>query len=444
MFSKIDLRKLIIPLIIEQTLAITIGMIDTIMVSGVGESAISGVAIVDPINILIINLFSALATGGAIVVSQYLGKKNIEKASDAARQLIIGTTLLSVLIMVIFLMFRSQILALVFDRVESNVMRQAIIYFTLTVLSFPFIAIYNSGAALFRAMGNSKISMVNALIMNVINIIGNAIFIYVFKWGVFGAALATLISRIISSISMLIMLRKPIFEVYVTNYSLKKINFKVIKSILSIGIPNGLENSMFQIGKILVVSIVATLGTTAITANAVGGSIASIMIIPSSAIGLAMITVVGRCVGANDFKSINYYTKYLLKVCYTIMIVFNIIVMLSLKPLLGVYNLSDTTFKLTYQILIFYSVNAMIIWPIAFSLPNVFRAASDVKYTMMISIISMWLFRISLSFILVNYFKIGLFAVWIAMIADWYFRALCFSVRWFNGKWKSKYIVQED
>ena len=280
MFSKTDLRKLIVPLIVEQVLAMTIGMADTIMVSSCGEVAVSGVSLVDTINILLINIFAALATGGAVVASQYLGNKDHQKANEAAKQLVYVTAILAVLIATICLVFHKPLLALVFGKIDTEVMNNVQIYFMVSAVSYPFISLYNGGAALFRAMGNSKISMYNSIIMNLINIVGNAILIYIFNWGIFGAAFATLVSRIIGSMTMLYMLRKPSLLISVRSYLHFKLDFKMIKTILQIGIPTGLENGMFQIGKILVAGIVTGFGTASIAANAVANNIAGLEIIP--------------------------------------------------------------------------------------------------------------------------------------------------------------------
>ncbi len=435
MFSNKDLKKLIIPLIIEQVLAVAVGMADTVMVSNVGESAISGVSLVDAIAILLIGLFSAMATGGSVVAAQYLGGNNKEKANESSKQLLLSITVLSILLTVISLVGNKLILRLIYGDLSVVVMKNASIYFYITALSFPFLAIYNGCAALFRIMGNSKTSMKTSFVMNSINIVGNAICIYAFKMGVEGVAIPTLISRVVAAVIMLMLIRNPKNPLFVTNFSKIRFNGPMIKRISSIGIPNGLENSVFHIGKILVQGIVAGFGTTAITANAVASNISSVTVIPGAAIGLAMITVIGRCVGAHKLEEAKSYTKKMMGLTYLIFIVLNIIILLSIDPILSIYNLSQDTKILASQLSIAHCIVGIFLWPSSFTLPNALRAANDVRFTMGISMISMWLFRIVLSYVFAIYFNLGVLGVWIAMFVDWLFRSLCFIIRFATGKW---------
>lgn len=436
MFSRKDLQILIIPLIIEQILAVAVGMVDTIMVSTVGEAAISGVSLVDTIGILLISLFSALATGGSVVAAQYLGGKNRDQANKSAKQLLLTVLGLSTILALIAIIGNKAILHLIFGDVEAAVMGNARTYFYITALSYPFLAVYNGCAALFRVMGNSKISMRVSLIMNSINIVGNAFCLYVLHMGVAGVAIPTLVSRIVAAIIMMVLLANKDNPIYIDNYIRIRFDWKMVKRILKIGIPNGLENSMFQTGKILVQGVVASFGTTAITANAVAGNISALETIPGAAIGLSMITVVGRCIGAKKFDEAKHYTVKLMKVAYLIMIGLNIVVIFLISPILSIYTLTPETKELATQLAILHSIFAMLIWPTSFALPNALRAANDVRFTMTISIISMWTFRILLSYILAIYFQLGVIGVWIAMIVDWLFRSILFVTRMASGKWK--------
>ena len=441
LFSKKDLQRLIIPLIIEQFLAITIGMADTVMVSSCGEAAVSGVSLVDAINILLINIFSALATGGAIISSQYIGREEPHKACEAAKQLVLSVFVLSMVIGGICVFGGPQILGLIYHDVERAVMDNAEIYFFLTALSYPFIALYNAGAALFRAMGNSKVSMTISIIMNCINVGGNAIFIFGFNMGAAGAALATLISRIVGAIFILILLKRPVNIIHVDSYLHLEFRPQMVKNILEIGIPNGLENGMFQLGKIIVLSLVSTFGTYAIAANAVSNVIASFQVLPGMAIALAVTTVIARCVGAGDYEQVKYYTKKLLGITYACMVVTNVIIVLVLPLILKAYNLSSQTAEVTTGIVIFYAVCCVLIWPLAFTIPATFRASGDAKMCMFISVLSMWIFRIIFSYILGQYMGMGVFGVWVAMIIDWIVRSICFIARYFSGKWKHQAVA---
>lgn len=443
MFSNKDLSRLILPLIVEQFLAVTIGMADTVMVSSVGEAAMSGVSIVDTINILLINLFSALATGGAIVTSQYLGRGERKNANAAARQLVFSTAFLSLVIMALCLVFRRQMLYGIFGHAEQDVMANALMYFLVTALSYPFIAVYNAGAALFRSMGNSRVSMLTSIVMNAVNIIGNAVCIYGLKMGVLGAALPTLLSRITGAVLIMFLLRDNRHPIFITQLTHIRPDWSMIKRILGIGIPNGLENGMFQIGKIMVQSLVTSFGTVAVAANAVANSVGGIPQIPAVAIGLAMVTVVGQCVGAGDYDAARRYIIRLSKYSYLSMFLTNLPFVLALTPIIGCFNLHPETAEVARQVLLSNSACMIFIWVPSFTLPNGLRAANDVKYTMTMSVLSMWIFRVGFSYILGQYLGLGLLGAWCGMYIDWFARAVAFILRFFSGKWKSKQLLPD-
>ena len=315
-FTREDLKKLIIPLIIEQMLALSIGLFDTLMVSSCGEASVSGVSLVDSISVLLIQILSALATGGAVVCSQYLGKKMPEKAKLSAGQLMFIMLTSSGTVMILVLFLHRFLLRTIFGQIEADVMDAAQIYFLISAISYPFLGVYNAGAALFRSIGNSKISMYTSLVMNVINIGGNAILIYGAGIGVMGAALATLIARMVSALVMVVLLSKKDNPLCIATPGCMRPQKDVIGKILKIGIPSGIENGMFQIGKLLVSSLTATFGTAAIAANAVANSIAGFANIPGIAIGLAMVTVIGRCIGAGEKEQAKWYSRKLLGLAY--------------------------------------------------------------------------------------------------------------------------------
>lgn len=436
LFSGKDLKKLIVPLIIEQTLAMMVGMADTIMIATRGEAAMSGVSIVDSIAILMIGLFGALATGGAVVASQFIGQKNIKSACRAAKQLMVVMGSVALFLMAIALVFNEQILWLIYGTVETDVMDYARTYFYISAVSFPFLALYNAGAALFRAMGNSKISMKVSLLMNGINVAGNAFFLFVMNMSVEGVALATLLSRIVAAIVIMQLLRNPANPIHVDSFFRLGFDWNMIKRILNIGVPNGLENSVFQIGKLMVQGIVAGFGTTAIAANAMANTIAGVAVIPGSAMGMAMITIVGQCVGADDEKQMRYYTKKLLLIAYGALFLLNIAVMLGLDGLIWIYNLEPATGEIARQLITVHTICTIVMWPLSFVLPNALRAANDVKFTMVASMVSMWTFRILFSYILAKGMNLGVMGVWIAMFIDWGFRSLCFGVRFLRGGYR--------
>ena len=435
-FDNKALLALILPLVVEQFLAVLVGMADSIMIASVGEAAVSGVSLVDQIMVLLINAFAALATGGAVVAGQFLGQDRKEEACKSATQMVWFITICAIGITVLVYLGKSFILHTVFGKINQDVMHHADVYLLIVAASIPFLALYNAGAAIFRTMGNSKVTMQISIIMNIINIGGNAILIYGFHRGAEGVAIPTLVSRITAAVIVIVMLcdEKRILHIERTWHY--RINWEMVKKILSIGVPNGLENSMFQLGKIIVLSLVSTFGTYAIAANAVSNAIALFQILPGMAVTLAITPVISRCVGAGDYEQAGYYNKKLMVITYvsmTAMVLFPVI--------LKAYNLSDLTARTTADIIHFHGIGAIFIWPIAFSLPATFRAAGDAKACMYISSISMWIFRIGFSYVLGKYLGMGVFGVWVAMVIDWVFRALCFVIRYFKGSWKKKAIV---
>lgn len=437
-FSTKSLYQLIIPLVIEQFLSVFVGMVDIMMISSSGEAAVSGISLVDTMNILLINLFSALATGGSVVSAHYLGQKKADKACLSANQLILSVTVLSSAIAVISLLFNRAILSVIFGHVEENVMENAVIYFYLSALSYPFLGIYNGCAALCRSMGNSKISMKTSLCMNLINIVGNAIFLYLFHMGVTGVGLATLISRITAAIIMCVIILNKKNTIYV-DLSLGFIpRFSIIGDILKVGIPTGLENSIFQLGKVLVQSLITNFGTAAIAANAVASTIASFEVIPAAAIGLALITVTGQAYGAKRKEETIYYVKRLMKMAYFSVTIISLLTCAAAPAIILFYNLSKEASAIALNIILYHGIACILIWPSSFTLPNALRATDNAKYTMIVSICSMWICRIGLSYLIGGFMGVGALGVWIAMSIDWAVRSICFLWKFRNGKWLTK------
>ena len=441
LFSNRELANLIGPLVIEQLLAVFVGMADSIMVANVGEAAVSGVSLVDNIMILIINIFAALATGGAVVAVQYIGRKDEKSACKAATQLVWFVSLSAVAIMILVYFGKDIILNQVFGHITAEVKGHADIYLLIVTASIPFIALYNGGAAIFRAMGNSQVSMRVSLLMNAINVTGNAILVFGLRIGTAGVAIPTLISRMVAAIVITVLLCNQTRILHIERTLKIRFDGRMIRKILAIGVPNGLENSMFQLGKILVLSLVSTFGTYAIAANAVSNAIALFQILPGMAISLAITTVISQCVGANDYEQVHYYLKKLLAIIYVAMVGTVALIFLAFPLILKAYNLSDQTAAAATNIIHFHGISAMIIWPLSFALPAAYRAAGDAKACMYTSIVSMWIFRIGFSYLVGKYMGLGVFGVWVAMVIDWVVRAICFIIRYFNGKWKHGAIV---
>lgn len=437
LYSNAELTKLILPLIMEQFLAILVGMLDTVMISGVGEAAVSGVSLVDNINILVINIFAALATGGAVVAGHALGQKNRDQAGRSAWQMVLFLLYTSAITTIVLVGGHTVILRAVFGQVEEAVMDSAATYLIITGLSICPLALYNGCAALFRAMGDSRTTMYISLLMNLINLVGNAILIFLCNMGVAGAAIATLVARTVAAALIFKLMLDEKREVNFKGRLTPRMDFSLVKKILYIGVPNGLENSLFQLGKILLLSLVSTFGTSAIAANAVCGTITNFNILPGMAIGMALLSVSSVCIGAGEIGQVRYYTKKMMRLTWIAMSSVSLIMIVGAPLFLKIYHLTPETTTLALQVIRFHAVMCMISWVPSFSLPNTLRAAGDVVWTMIIAIVSMWTFRIITAYIFSYIFRLGLIGIWIAMTIDWTFRAVCYMLRYRGSKWET-------
>jgi putative MATE family efflux protein len=438
------LWRLIGPLIVEQILGITIGLAATVMVAGVGEHAVSGVSIVDAINQLLIIAFAALATGGAVVVSHYIGARNVQKSRSASRQLMYVSFAISVLIMLFALALREPLLSLIYGKIDSDVMESAKIYFFFSALSYPFLAIYNSSASLFRSAGNSRITMFVAVLVNILNVGGNALLIYGFGMGVAGAGIATLVSRAVAAIVLTwLLVRDRVSGISLDGLFKIKLEGPEIRSILKVGIPSGVESSMFQLGKILTSRIFASFGTAAMAGNAVSASINSLSFMPANAFGIAMLTIVGQCLGARNVEGAKRYTKKLMIFTHGSVAAFSILTVLLMDAGIGLFNLSPEAHAIARHLLLIHCVMSPIAWPGSFTLPNALRAAGDARYCMYVAAASMWVVRVTGSYLCAYALGLGAAGVWYAMVADWCVRTVFYIRRWNKGRWQNNQVLAD-
>lgn len=441
LFTNRQLVKLIVPLVIEQALAMLIGMADTVMVTSISESAVSAVSLVDNMNLLLIQLFSAMAAGGAIVVAQYLGKGDKAAAGSSSKQLVHVTMLISLVIAALAIVFCDPLLVLCFGRLSEGTMDYCRTYLYLSALSFPALAVYNGCAAVLRAMRNSRASMTTSILMNLINVGGNALLIYGFRMEVAGAGIASLVARMAGAVVMARIMLKPGLPVELVEPLRIRLDFGMIKKIFKLGIPNGVENSMFQVGRLMVLGMVSPLGETIIAANAVSNTIATAANLMGSAMNLAVVTVIGQCVGAGDEKQTRYYARKLITVLYLFNAVIYALLFFYATPITQMFNLSPEAVEASVEVLRWFAVASFVLWPMSFMLPAVLRAAGDVRYTLCVSMSTMWLGRILSSYIMVNMLGMGLLGVWLGMLIDWLGRSICVLPRYLGTKWLAKRVV---
>lgn len=439
-FTNRQLGILIFPLIIEQFLNVAVGLADSVMVASVGEAAVSAVSLVDSVNVLLIFALNALATGGAVVCGQFLGRKDLQRACDAGQQLVVFVTLIALGIMAALYGTKYFILHGLFGQIEADVMANASTYFLIVEASIPFMALYSAGAAIFRVMGNSSVSMKVSIGMNLVNVCGNAALIYGVGMGVEGVAVPTLVSRILAAAAVILLLHRPGYLIHLNRPFHYRYQGNMVKKILRVGIPSSIESSLFQLGKVMLLSVVSAFGTASIAANAIGNSIATIQTLPAAAIGVGMITVVSQCAGARDFEHARFYTRKLMKWAYVLMLIWNLLLFAVQPVLVGLYHVSEEASHLAMIILWLHGGLGILMWPAAFTLPQALKGAGDTSYVMIAAVASMWTFRILTGFLFAKYLGQGVLGIWYAMFIDWVARTILFIVRYKGKKWENKYV----
>lgn len=441
LFSNRKLAALLIPLALDQLLNSFMGTVDTLVVSNLGSAAISAVSLVDSINILIVQAFFALASGGTVVCSHYLGCKKEKHAKEAAKQLIFITFIMSVIIAGLCLAFNGPILKLIFGDVEPAVMANAKTYFFFSAISYPFIALYDDGSSIFRAQENSRLPMLISIWANVLNLVLNLVFVWVFRWGVAGSASATMIARIFSMLAVMYRLRNPELEISLKNYFSIRPNWGEIRRILHIGIPSGVENSMFQFGKLAIQSTVSLMGTAAIAAQGMTNIIENLNGILAMGVGVGLMTVVGETLGAGRKEEAVYYIKKLCVIAEAVVIVSCLVIYALVRPITHFGGMEPASAKMCIFMVTWITIVKPLVWVMSFIPAYGLRAAGDVKFSMTVSVLSMWLCRVTLAMILARVFHMGPMAVWIGMFTDWTIRCVIFTIRFKNQKWLNHQVI---
>lgn len=446
-FSNKDIMKIIIPMIVQQILYFMVGMINTIMVSAAGESAVSGVSLVNMLDNMLIVFFTALVTGGAVLVAQVLGTKKTGDICEVAKQLIYAATIVALILTAIVFVFRLPLLNMLFGDAEADVMTNAIDYFSIVALSFPLLAITEAVGACFRASGNAIIALVIALLTNIFLIGGNSIFIIALDMGAKGAAISTFISRFLSAVILLVLIHRKKYIVHVERMFHYKPNFRTIRNILHVGVPNGIENTLFAFGRLLTQTLIAMLGTTVIAANAVALNVVQFQYSVNGAFAASVVPIVGRCIGAKRIDQAKYYSRKILYLEYAVLAAVSVILFVFVDGLMAMYNITPEGVELSKQLILVHIVIALVIYPLGFLTPPIFQSAADVRFSMVVSATSMWVLRVALGYLLaletvsvfglftISGFGMGIWGVWIAMFADWVLRTVVYTVRYVSGRW---------
>ncbi len=435
-FTNRDIFRLVIPLFFEQLLFILVGTADTLMVAGLGEASISAVSLVNSFNRCVGSVLFALATGGAVVVSQYLGGGNLTRARESAKQLLAIALLAGTAVFAVVELFMSDVVRILYGELPADVHAGVMSYFRITLAGFPFIAVYGGCTALFRSMNRTKTTMYISFAGNIINLIGNALLIYYFRLGVAGAAFATLTARFISMLIILVMITNSSLILHIDFRKGIRLSWQLVKKILYIGIPGGIENGVFQFGRVLVLGLIATYGTREIAANAVADTVDMLGTICGGVFSLAVVTVIGQAVGAGDEKQIRYYVVKMMKFAYSAHILWNILLFALTPLILACFSKIDAdTRKLAWYLILIHNGIGIFLWPSSFVFPNILRSMNDVRYTMCVSVGSMLVIRVGFSYLIAGWVHSGVMAVWIAMIFDWIVRITGFYWRYWSGAW---------
>lgn len=432
---------LLVPIVVEQLLNSFMGMADTMMVSNVGSEAISAVSLVDSINNLVIQMFAAMASGAAIICSQYIGHKDREGSNRAARQVLLTVLVISLLMTLLGLLLRKPLLRLIFGQIDPGVMDKAMSYFLVTILSYPFLALFNAGAAFFRAGGNSRFPMIVSVISNLLNIGGNAILIFGLDMGVTGAALSTLFSRIFCAIVVLFSLRRDGQPIVVRDYFRIRPNMPLIVKILAIGIPSGIENGMFQFGKLAIQSTVSAMGTTAIAAQAMANILEMVNGIFGVGVGIGLMTMVGQALGAGRKEEARYYIVKCTKIGLVGILVSCLAVFGLAGPVTRLAGMEPESARLCLEMVTAITIAKPLFWAFSFIPGYGMRAAGDVKFSMITSTLTMWCLRVVLCIFLVKAYNMGPMAVWYGMFADWGVRGIVFTLRFRGDRWLQKRVI---
>ena len=441
MFSSKDLKNLIIPLFLEQLLTILVGLADTFIISFVGEAAVSGVSLVNSFNTIFIYLFTALASGGAVIVSQYIGSKESERAGEAASQLLMISTVFSAVIVVLILLTGKPLMGLMFGQVEEEVMDACVTYLRISSYSYPALAVYNAGAALYRSVGKTSVTMYIALGANIINVVGNVIGVFALRAGVAGVAWPSLIARVFTAVVVTILCFRKRNGVYYKGEWIAKWNAGRLRRILRIAVPNGVEQGIFQFVKVALSSIVALFGTCQIAANGIAQSIWSLAALVCVTMGPVFITVIGQCMGAGDVEQAEHYFHKLLKITLLLSVVWNTVVFALTPVIMPFFDVAPETRSLTVSLVLIHNIFNCVAFPFADPLGKGLRAAGDVKFTMVWSIVTTIGVRLLFSVLFAVVLDMGVTGIAAAMCLDWCIRAAVFLFRLKEGKWKRFQLI---
>lgn len=440
-FSNKEIFAFFLPVLFENLMIAGLNVADTTMVSYVGETAVAGVSLVSRIDTFVKQFLVAFAQGGSVVLAQYIGADDEHSARSALKTNIKIVFAIGLVIMTLMIVFKAQVLDFLFGGAEKAVIDNSLLYFSYTAISYPFFALYNVGTASFRATGETRTPFAAAVIMMIINLILKYIFIFLLDMGTMGAALSTLVSVAIVGITLVSLLHSHHSKIRISGLFRPEFDFSLAKRILGVSLPNGIENGMFQFGALAIAGLVSGLGTVAIAADALARSVSPLVHSAGSAFSMCIMVLVGQCMGAGDTDDAARYAKHIIKIDYLFTFGNVLLLILFMSPILGIFSVSQAVTDEAYRILLLYSCGSVLFYPSSFALPSALRGSGDTKFVMLVSVSSMFIFRIGAAYIFVNVFSLGVIGTWVAMVCDWVIRGTVFWIRFLKGKWKQNKVI---
>lgn len=442
MFSNQALKNLIIPLFLEQLLVAFVGIADVFVIGFVSEAAVSGVSLVNSFNTIFLYLFIALASGGAVVISQYIGKKDFDKAGETASQLLVFSILFSVLIEIVILLYDAKLMLLIFGHVENDVMDACVTYLRISAYSYPALAVYNAGTAMYRSFGKTSTTLYLSLISNIINIIGNIIGVFVLHAGVPGVAYPSLLARVFSAIAITFLCFSVHNPIYYTKKWIFAWNRILQRQILNIAVPNGIESGVFQLVKVALSSVVSLFGTYQIAANGVAQSLWNMSALVCVTMGPVYITVIGQCMGAGNTDLAEHFFEKLTKITLVFALIWNGLIFAVTLFIMHYYTLSAETKHLVILLVLVHNIFNTVSFPLADPLGKGLRAAGDVRFTTFVSLFTTIGIRLIFAVLFGIYFNLGVMGIAYAMCLDWTIRGIIFWLRFKSGIWKHFKVIE--
>ncbi|MDD2534491.1 MAG: MATE family efflux transporter [Eubacteriales bacterium] len=449
----LSITRMSLPILVEQFFIVLMGVVSTMLVGNLGRNAVSAVGNIDVINNVMISIFAALSIGGTVVVAQYTGRDDTKSASIASAQAVMASVILSVFVTVLIYLNQHGLVELLYGKAEPEVIQNSLDYLRIVVWSYPPLALATTMFGLLRGHGNMRAPMAITIIMNLANIAISSVLIYGFAMqfgpvnikidgqGVVGAATGLTLARLLGFVMVLIIMSRSELAFSFKPQHFWRVEKDMLNRILTLGVPAGFEQLMFNGGKLIVQLFIVQLGTVALAANAISNSLASMATMPTVAMSTALTTIIGQAIGRKDKASAKRILSFSIPFYSASLLVMSAVILPFIRPVVGLFTQDPETVHETVKIMTFYLIAQPLLWPPSFAFPAGFRGTGDVRYQLYVTMGSMWILRVGLGAVLTMVFKLGVIGVWIAMITDWTMRAILFSLRMKSGKWLARDVI---